>query len=46
MRVLTKTGFREEGISLRWINVGDGWADRKRFALTREEWEKLSGSPK
>jgi len=46
MRVLTKTGFREEGISLRWINVGDGWADCKRFALTREEWEKLSGSPK
>ena len=42
MRVLAKNGFREEGISLRWISVVDGWADCKRFALTREEWEERS----
>jgi ribosomal-protein-alanine N-acetyltransferase len=45
MRVLTKAGFREEGVSLRWVNIADGWADCKRFALTREEWEKLPGPP-
>ena len=45
MRVLAKNGFREEGISLRWVNVADGWADCTRFALTREEWEGRSGSP-
>jgi [ribosomal protein S5]-alanine N-acetyltransferase len=43
MRVLTKAGFREEGISLRWVNVADEWADCKRFALTREEWEERTG---
>jgi [ribosomal protein S5]-alanine N-acetyltransferase len=46
MRVLAKTGFREEGISLRWVNVADGWADCKRFALTREEWEEPTIWPK
>jgi ribosomal-protein-alanine N-acetyltransferase len=40
MRVLTKAGFREEGVSPRWVRIGDGWADCKRFALTREEWEE------
>jgi [ribosomal protein S5]-alanine N-acetyltransferase len=44
MRVLAKNGFREEGVSLRWVNVADGWADCKRFALTREEWEERSGT--
>ena len=44
MRVLTKVGFREEGISLRWVNVADEWADCKRFALTREEWAERSGT--
>jgi [ribosomal protein S5]-alanine N-acetyltransferase len=44
MRVLTKAGFREEGVSLRWVNVAGGWADCKRFALTREEWEERSGT--
>ncbi|MFL5950385.1 MAG: GNAT family N-acetyltransferase [Gaiellaceae bacterium] len=43
MRVLTKTGFREEGVSPRWVKIGDGWADCKRFALTREEWGERSG---
>jgi len=43
MRVLEKVGFREEGISLRWVNVAGEWSDCKRFALTREEWEELSG---
>jgi [ribosomal protein S5]-alanine N-acetyltransferase len=38
-RVLAKAGFREEGISLRWVNLADGWADCRRFALTKEEWE-------
>jgi [ribosomal protein S5]-alanine N-acetyltransferase len=45
MRVLNKAGFREEGISLRWVNLPDGWADCKRFALTREEWEERPSSP-
>jgi [ribosomal protein S5]-alanine N-acetyltransferase len=44
MRVLAKNGFREEGVSLRWVNIAGGWADCKRFALTREEWEERSGT--
>ena len=44
MRVLAKAGFREEGVSLGWVNVADEWADCKRFALTREEWEQRSGT--
>jgi [ribosomal protein S5]-alanine N-acetyltransferase len=39
-RVLTKAGFREEGISIRWVNVADAWADCWRFALTKEEWQE------
>jgi [ribosomal protein S5]-alanine N-acetyltransferase len=40
MRVLAKAGFRDEGLSLSWVNVADAWVDCKRFALTREEWEE------
>jgi [ribosomal protein S5]-alanine N-acetyltransferase len=44
MRVLAKAGFREEGLSPRWVRIGDGWADCKRFALTREEWDERHGA--
>jgi ribosomal-protein-alanine N-acetyltransferase len=44
MRVLTKAGFRDEGVSLSWVNVADAWVDCKRFALTREEWEGQAAS--
>ena len=44
MRVLAKNGFREEGISRRWVNVADRWDDCMRLALTREEWEERSGT--
>jgi [ribosomal protein S5]-alanine N-acetyltransferase len=40
MRVLTKAGFRDEGISPSWVKIADSWVDCKRFALTREEWEE------
>ena len=47
MRVLTKAGFREEGISLGWVKTSDGrWHDAKRFALTREEWEERARAPR
>ena len=44
MRVLAKAGFRDEGVSLRWVNVADEWVDCRRFAVTREEWEERSGT--
>ena len=39
-RVLSKAGFREEGMSLRWVQIAEAWEDCLRFALTKEEWEE------
>lgn len=45
MRVLTKAGFRDEGMSPSWVKIAGAWVDCKRFALTREEWEERAASP-
>ncbi|HEV7906683.1 MAG TPA: GNAT family protein [Pseudonocardiaceae bacterium] len=37
IRVLTKTGFREEGLFLRYLDVAGDWRDHLCFAVTREE---------
>ena len=37
-RVLSKAGFREEGMSLRWVQIAEAWEDCLRFALTKEEF--------
>lgn len=36
-RVLTKLGFREEGLHQRYLDVGGTWRDHLGYALTEEE---------
>jgi ribosomal-protein-alanine N-acetyltransferase len=43
-RVLTKAGFRDEGVSRAWVHAGGDWADCTRFALTAEEWRHASAA--
>ena len=37
-RAVAKAGLRWEGISERYLQVGDEWADYERYAITAEEW--------
>lgn len=37
LRVLTKLGFREEGLLVRYLEVAGDWRDHRLLALTREE---------
>jgi len=37
-RLLTRAGFRCEGLSRRLIHLRGQWRDHERWALTREEW--------
>lgn len=37
IRVLTKVGFREEGLFRRYLDVAGGWRDHLCFALTTED---------
>lgn len=37
LRVLSKVGFREEGLFLRYLDVAGGWRDHVCFAITAEE---------
>ncbi|MBW4719095.1 GNAT family N-acetyltransferase [Saccharothrix obliqua] len=37
LRVLTKAGFREEGLFLRYLDVAGDWRDHLCFAMTSEE---------
>lgn len=39
LRVLAKTGFREEGLFLRYLDVAGAWRDHLCFAVTAEEVE-------
>jgi ribosomal-protein-alanine N-acetyltransferase len=38
IRVLEKTGFREEGLARRYLQIAGIWQDHKLYALTAEEW--------
>jgi ribosomal-protein-alanine N-acetyltransferase len=40
IRVLEKTGFREEGLALRYLQINGVWEDHKLFAMTAEEWRR------
>ena len=37
LRVLTKAGYRQEGLFERYLDVAGAWRDHCCFAITREE---------
>ncbi len=37
LRVVTKLGFREEGLRLRYLHIDGQWRDHRSFALTADE---------
>lgn len=39
--VVTKLGFRPEGIAQRYLRINGVWEDHRRWAMTREEWREL-----
>jgi ribosomal-protein-alanine N-acetyltransferase len=39
-RVVEKLAIREEGLSLRLVEINGVWEDHLRFAITTEEWEE------
>lgn len=39
LKVLQKVGFRYEGRALRYLKIGDEWADHDMFALTIEDMD-------
>ena len=41
-RVLTKTGFREEGAAKAYLCIDGRWQDHILFGLLREEWAPLN----
>ena len=36
--LVKRLGFRKEGYSERYLNIGGEWRDHERWAITREEW--------
>ena len=40
LRVLQKCGFRYEGTALRYLCIGNEWADHDLYALTTEDWQE------
>jgi len=38
-RILSRRGFREEGLAERYLLIGDRWEDHLLFGLTHEEWQ-------
>lgn len=38
MRVLTKNGFRREGLAERYLQIAGEWEDHAIMAITSEEW--------
>jgi ribosomal-protein-alanine N-acetyltransferase len=36
--LVKRLGFRREGYSERYLNIGGEWRDHERWAITREEW--------
>ena len=39
-RVLSKAGFRREGLALRYLRIAGRWEDHDMFAVTAEDWSR------
>lgn len=42
VRVAQKCGFRHEGFSPRFLQIGGRWRDHDRYALTTEDWAEAA----
>ncbi len=45
IRVLEKTGFRREGLALRYLQINGRWQDHYLWAITSEEWPAAGTLP-
>lgn len=39
VRLITRIGFRREGLAERYLQIAGVWEDHALFAMTREEWD-------
>lgn len=44
IRVLEKNGFLREGLARRYLRIDGAWEDHHLYAITREDWERVSPS--
>jgi [ribosomal protein S5]-alanine N-acetyltransferase len=42
IRLVSRLGFRKEGFSPRYLEIGGQWCDHERWAITRPEWTPTS----
>jgi ribosomal-protein-alanine N-acetyltransferase len=44
IRLVARLGFRKEGLSRRYLKINGRWRDHERWAVTREEWRRRTGT--